>query len=221
MADDKFGYDESSADAIQIIKAKKTPPSPYDLLRDAPIEIIQEMAEEEEAAGLINDSQLRAPKGSSIGGQWIKAGGGGGAGKAKEYLDSAPITNMFGQPHENGGFMPMPDKVTVVDPDNAKINAMYRQSKDYFKDKGPQDLVEVRPTLENLVATQEILKRSTFEELATNYDPARSTKTIQPGNAYRTPSGKLIIFDGHHRLITAALDGRAIQTLIYEGDLDF
>lgn len=81
--------------------------------------------------------------------------------------------------------------------------------------------MEVRPTLKNLVATQEVLKRSTFEELAINYDPARAAKTIQPGSAYRTPSGKLIIFDGHHRMITAALEGRSIETLIYEGDLEF
>lgn len=143
-------------------------------------------------------------------GRWTSSGGGAA------FLEGSASINMFGQPSEKGIFVALPKGLKQLEEDSELSTRMYREAKDSEAWKG-RDLTEFQPTLENLVATQPVLKRSTMEELINNYDPKKSTRTIQPGSVYKTPSGKFVIFDGHHRMIAAALEGRPVAAIVYHG----
>lgn len=76
---------------------------------------------------------------------------------------------------------------------------------------------EFTPTLDNLVASQDVLQHETMTSLA-KYSPDLESKLF-PGTVYES-GGQYLIFDGHHRAVAAALAGRSLRMKVYHGSLD-
>lgn len=76
---------------------------------------------------------------------------------------------------------------------------------------------EFTPTLDNLVASQDVLQHETMRSLA-KYMPELESKLF-PGTAYES-GGRYLIFDGHHRAVAAALAGRSLRMKVYHGSID-